>query len=752
MARNRQSGSDRNGRILGLLICLCAVLVFISIVTHSPANDTKILRDAFAGGTPGKLFSTPLQNKGGIVGVLIAYALLGAFGYLSLLVPLALLLYGWLLTLDKEIRPYMQRFAYAAGILFLFGLFVSLFSSGRAFLAERPGLAGALGHHIARLLKSLIGSVGSYTLVLSLLLISLSLVLPSLFGRIGEKLLSLIDKIRAIRFGRGKGRFIAGPETAIHSDGGIPEGSFWKRLLRLKKPESMKLPNQDVDVAPPAAEPVEDLSIAGENSRKRKKKTIIEKPEITSAGYRFPGIELLNDPPAEEQPISRAELQATVSVLKDTLKTFGVELANDDVELHPGPIITRFEFKPAPGIKISQIVNLADDLALAMKAKRIRIVAPIPGKSAVGVEIPNRMGQTVYLKEIITSDEFQKANMVLPLAIGKNIAGKPFVVDLAAMPHLLIAGATGSGKSVCLNAIITSLLYKLSPENIRFIMVDPKMLELSSYNDLPHLAKAVVTDVKYAEKTLGEAVVEMEDRYRRLAKAAVRNIADYNKSAGEPLPYVVIIVDELADLMMSGSNRIETLITRLAQMARAVGIHLILATQRPSVDVITGLIKANFSTRIAFQVATKVDSRTILDVNGAEKLLGKGDMLYMNPAYPEPIRAHGAYISTDEIQSICRFLGNQEYKPPAMTAFAGSAEDSHQYDPAADALFKEATELVIRHRQGSVSLLQRRLGIGYQRAARLIDQLEEAGIVGPYDGSKAREVLVDEEYLKQKTD
>ncbi len=735
-----------------MLICLCAILIFISIVTHSPANDTKILRDAFGGGTPGKLFSTPLQNKGGIVGVLIAYALLGAFGYLSILFPLALLLYGGLLTLDKEILPYMKKFAYGAGILFLFGLFISLFSSARAFMPERPGLAGALGHHIARVLKSLIGSLGSYTLVLSLLLISLSLVLPSLFGRIGEILLSFFDKLKAVRIRKTKGGFAGEKIAVVDADADSPKVSLWKKILRIKKPEPLPMPNQDIINPPPTEEPAEELSIAGESSTKRKKKTIAKTPEITVGGYRFPGIELLSDPPSEEPPISRAELQETVSTLKDTLRIFGVELANDDVELHPGPIITRFEFKPAPGIKISQIVNLADDLALAMKAKRIRIVAPIPGKSAVGVEIPNRTGQTVYLKEIITSDEFQNTNMTLPLAIGKNIAGRPFIVDLAAMPHLLIAGATGSGKSVCLNAIITSLLYKLPPENIRFIMIDPKMLELSSYDDLPHLAKPVVTDVRYAEKTLGEAVVEMEDRYRRLAKAAVRNIADYNKAASEPLPYVVVIVDELADLMMSGSNRIETLITRLAQMARAVGIHLILATQRPSVDVITGLIKANFSTRIAFQVATKVDSRTILDVNGAEKLLGKGDMLYMNPAHAEPIRAHGAYISTVEIRSICKFLGDQEYKSPPMAAFAGSAEDAHQYDPASDALFKEAIALVIRHKQGSVSLLQRRLGIGYQRAARLIDQLEEAGIVGPYDGSKAREVLVDEEYLKQKVD
>jgi S-DNA-T family DNA segregation ATPase FtsK/SpoIIIE len=292
------------------------------------------------------------------------------------------------------------------------------------------------------------------------------------------------------------------------------------------------------------------------------------------------------------------------------------------------------------------------------------------------------------------------------------------------------------------------MLYKKSPDVLRLILIDPKMLELSIYNDLLHLEKPVVTEMKYAEKVLAEAVVEMEERYRRLAKVGVRNIADYNEAADEPIPYVVIIVDELADLMMIGSNRVETLITRLAQMARAVGIHLILATQRPSVDVITGLIKANFSTRIAFQVATKVDSRTILDINGAEKLLGKGDMLYMNPAFPEPKRVHGAFVSGPETKAICKEMAKQEYEPKPIKNFESTEGSVTQYDPAADAIYKEAIKMVVRHKQGSVSLLQRRLGIGYQRAARLIDQLEDAGIVGPYDGSKAREVLVDEEYLQ----
>jgi len=395
---------------------------------------------------------------------------------------------------------------------------------------------------------------------------------------------------------------------------------------------------------------------------------------------------------------------------------------------------------------------LADDLALALQARRIRIVAPVPGKAAIGVEIPNRSPQTVYLKEILSSPAFQNSSYRLAMGLGKTTWGEPFVADLAMMPHLLIAGATGSGKSICLNSIITSLLYRLHPDEARFIMIDPKMLELTAYEGIPHLEKPVVTNPKLAERILTECVVEMEERYRKLAKAGVRSIEDYNKKKKPLLPYLIITVDELADLMMASSTRIEALITRLAQMARAVGIHLILATQRPSVDVITGLIKANFSARIAFQVASKVDSRTILDVNGAEKLLGKGDMLFIQTGHPEPQRIHGSYISREETEKIVEFLKAQTYKPEPLDIFPDQemAEIEATLDESKDYLFIQAVELVIRHKQGSVSLLQRRLGIGYQRAARLIDQLEEEGIVGPYDGSKAREVLVGPAYLENK--
>ena len=358
----------------------------------------------------------------------------------------------------------------------------------------------------------------------------------------------------------------------------------------------------------------------------------------------------------------------------------------------------------------------------------------------------------VYIRSIIGSDAYTDGRIKLPLALGKTISGKPYVADLAKMPHLLVAGATGSGKSVCINAIITSLMYRLHPDELKFIFIDPKMLELSVYAGIPYLGRPVVTNSKRAEKVLSDAVIEMEKRYKKLAGQSVRNIEEYNmrqKKLEDKIPYIVIIVDELADMMMAtSSSRIEMLITRLAQMARAVGIHLILATQRPSVDVITGLIKANFSARLAFQVATKVDSRTIIDTNGAEKLLGNGDMLFIQPGHPEPLRTHGAYISGKETERVVNFIKEQFPSEESAEAESEKAEEKGDNVDLDDPLFIEAAQTVIRHKQGSVSLLQRKLGIGYQRAARLIDSLEEAGIVGPYDGSKARDVLVDNSYLE----
>jgi S-DNA-T family DNA segregation ATPase FtsK/SpoIIIE len=438
-------------------------------------------------------------------------------------------------------------------------------------------------------------------------------------------------------------------------------------------------------------------------------------------------------------------------VLERTLADFDVE--GKVSEVHPGPVITLFEFEPAPGMKVSQILNRQDDLALALKAQRIRIVAPIPGKAAVGIEIPNRIKAVVSLREIISSSAFQDSKDALPLALGKDVAGVPFASSLERMPHLLIAGATGSGKSVCINTLIMSLLYTRTPAELRFIFIDPKMLELTPFNGIPHLRMPVVTDPKKAAQALRFCVKEMERRYQMLAKHGARNIEGYNRMNLDPsvteepkLPYLVIVVDELADLMALLPTEIEEPVGRLAQMARAVGIHLVLATQRPSVDVITGMIKANFPSRIAFQVASRTDSRVILDMNGAESLLGHGDSLYLPAGKPEPYRIHGAFVSSEEIERVVGFLKSQG-RPVVADDSALETVRVAESEDSDDELVAEAMRIVVLHQQASTSMLQRRLKVGYSRAARLLDILEERGVVGPSEGAKGREVLVTEQEL-----
>ncbi|MCH8288273.1 MAG: DNA translocase FtsK [Candidatus Marinimicrobia bacterium] len=491
-----------------------------------------------------------------------------------------------------------------------------------------------------------------------------------------------------------------------------------------------------------------------------------ERAEYAKREYNLPSVELLDVAPQPvEDQISKEEIMNNARLLENTLESFGVSAKV--VEVHPGPVITRFELEPATGVKVSKIVTLADDIALALRAKRVRILAPIPGKAAVGVEIPNKNAQFVYLRSIINSEKFASMKSPLTIALGKTAAGEIICVDLATMPHLLIAGSTGSGKSVCINTIITSFLYKARPDEVKFIMVDPKKLELSTYKQLKNyylmplrdVKEQIITSPQLAVIALKSAEVEMERRYDLLVNAGVRSIADYNNKAEtsdefSKLPYVVVIIDELADLMITAAKDIEEPIARLTQMARAVGIHLIVATQRPSVDVLTGVIKANFPARMAFQVATKVDSRTIIDMNGAEKLLGNGDMLYVPPAEPEAIRVHNSFVSLPEIERVMEHVNLQpkyEEKPLPSMKEAPLSSDKEGYLEyyGNDALLPEAMRLVVTHRQGSVSLLQRRLRVGYSRAARLIDELENAGVVGPFEGSKAREVLWDDEDLKK---
>lgn len=468
----------------------------------------------------------------------------------------------------------------------------------------------------------------------------------------------------------------------------------------------------------------------------------ITKPTKT---YKLPPLSLLDFVKKEKRKINSEELQAKANLLEEKLKDFGV--SGKVVSIHYGPVVSMFEYKPAPGVKVSRILNLQDDIAVVMKAGSVRVVAPIPGKDTIGIEIPNNEREVVYFSEILASDAFQGSKSPLTLILGKDIFGKPFVTDLRKMPHLLVAGATGSGKSVGLNAMICSILYKSTPDVVKLILVDPKMLEFSIYNGIPHLITPVITDPKKASTALGWAVNEMERRYKLLTASGVRSIERYNLNADEKLPYIVIFIDELADLMMVAGKDVELQIARLAQKARAAGIHLVVATQRPSVDVITGLIKANFPSRISFKVSSKVDSRTILDTVGAEKLLGNGDMLFMPPGRSDLIRLHGAFIGDKEIEAIAEFWKKQaepEYREDIFekpTVNGVSTENNGIYREDYDELYDEAVEFVCNLGYASASLLQRHFKIGYNRAARLIEMMEKEGIVGPAQGSKPREVL-----------
>jgi S-DNA-T family DNA segregation ATPase FtsK/SpoIIIE len=531
-------------------------------------------------------------------------------------------------------------------------------------------------------------------------------------------------------------------------------------------------------------------------------------------GDELPPIDLLDPPARDAIDAGEAELEHLGKVLIDTLATFRVE--GKIVGRTTGPVVTQFEVAPAPGVKVGRIEALADDLALAMRAQSIRIVAPIPGKAAVGVEVPNPTARIVRVRELLEAPEWDRTRGVLPIVLGRDLEGKPVVTDLAKMPHLLIAGATGSGKSVCINSLITSLVYRYTPRQLRLLMIDPKMVELSGYNALPHLRHAVVTNNRHAAQTLKWLVMEMERRYELFHANGARNVGDFNRRVGEGrplflpgsdgkretgngnrelegvgtqgelpltanrqpyadgiLPFIVLVVDELADLMMTVQGEVERPLAMLAQKARATGINLVLATQRPSVNVITGLIKANFPSRIAFRVASKVDSRTILDQNGAEALLGNGDMLFLPPGKAEPQRIQGAFISTDETERLTEWYRAQKAKRDAVLVAQGmlppesteadilavvqaieAAETGEEGPPALpagerDPLFREAAEACIQHQLGSTSLLQRKLRIGYGRAARIVDQLHEAGILGPPDGSKPREVLIGIEQLEE---
>ena len=463
--------------------------------------------------------------------------------------------------------------------------------------------------------------------------------------------------------------------------------------------------------------------------------------------YKKPSLSILNKFEKKTDENGKKRVLKNASLLEKTLADFGVEAKVNQVTV--GPTITRYEIQPSPGVKVSKIVNLTDDLALSLAAKSIRMEAPIPGKSAIGIEVPNEESQMVGLREVLESDEFKNFESPLAMALGKDIGGKPVIADIAKMPHLLIAGSTGSGKSVCVNALINSILYKANPDEVKFLLIDPKVVELASYNGIPHLLIPVVTDPKKAANALSWAVTEMNRRYKLFAENQVKDITSYNEKCEEKLPKIVIIIDELADLMMACANDVEDYICRLAQMARAAGMHLIIATQRPSVDVITGVIKANIPSRIAFAVSSQTDSRTILDLGGAEKLLGKGDMLFYPLGAAKPVRLQCSFISESESERVIDFIKNQvkeevKYEDDIMDTISKTVVEKSSDE---DDLLVEAISFVVNNGQGSASMLQRKFKIGFNRAARLIDSMEERGIVGPSEGSKPRKVLITKEEL-----
>jgi S-DNA-T family DNA segregation ATPase FtsK/SpoIIIE len=750
----------RKFQILGL--CLFSIGAFLGL-----ALATRDGRDHVV-----ELLGTgAVRNQGGVLGAIVAGGLVSFLGVVGAwAVPLTLVAWGWnRLRLKPALETGIRTVLGTFGLFFLLG-FLYLITSGNR------GIAGQAGEAIAMTSARLLGKIGG-----ELALGTAMVVVGVIAFEIGSsqpvrQAVQAALAFLGIPFRRGRLESPAASAAASPGRGRKPPAieeeeiaHAWDTTPEKQQPRAPSRPRivsgkegaargEPLSIPFPPPAPTTASSTSGARGVASAKAAMSPGPE---AGLKLgpaavpdaelPSIELLDRHETTRTAVNEQELLELSRVLERTLADFDVE--GKVSEVHPGPVITLFEFEPAPGMKVSQILNRQDDLALALKAQRIRIVAPIPGKAAVGIEIPNRVKATVSLREIISSPAFQDSRDALPLALGKDVAGMPFATSLERMPHLLIAGATGSGKSVCINTLIMSLLYTRTPAELRFILIDPKMLELTPFNGIPHLRMPVVTDPKKAAQALRFCVKEMERRYQMLARHGARNIEGYNRLNVEPtqsdepkLPYLVVVVDELADLMALLPTEIEEPIQRLAQMARAVGIHLVLATQRPSVDVITGMIKANFPSRIAFQVASRTDSRVILDMNGAESLLGHGDCLYLPAGKPEPYRIHGAFISGEEIERVVEFLKSQGRPVVADDSALEQVRISDESD-ADDELFEEAMRLVVLHQQASTSMLQRRLKVGYSRAARLLDLLEERGVVGPSEGAKGREVLVTEQEL-----
>lgn len=682
-------------------------------------------------------------DKMGIIGKIIVQAATRNIGLGAYILPFLLLFWGIILLLKYKLTNPYHKFL---GINFLFIIFLA-FIHLKLLLLDNPYLlsikgagGGLLGYYFANSLYLYFGTKGAYLVLISLSLISALFISEIsyfyIFHNLSNKVKKILNNIYNI---------LKNIRTRLSKT------SERKEVLDYQEYETEKIPKKIFKFK---KEKKKEIKLDEEKNINEDSGMLKQKPKTES--YQFPPLSLLSDSLAENKADTKLNIEENIKKLESTFNNFGINAKVVGV-IH-GPTVTRYEIHPAPGVKISKITNLSNDIALSFAVASVRIEAPIPGKNAVGIEVPNRKRINVYLKEVLQSNEFQNDKYKLPIALGIDIGGKPIIADLTELPHLLIAGATGSGKSVCINNAILSILFKLSPEAVKFLMIDPKRVELNIYNGIPHLLIPIVTDASQAIKVLNWSISEMEKRFKIFAEVGVRNLEGYNEyvrninNDTDPLPYIIIVIDELADLMLSAPAKAEESLCRLAQMTRATGIHLIIATQRPSVDIITGSIKVNFPSRIAFAVSTQVDSRTILDVNGAEKLLGNGDMLFSPVGASKPIRAQGAFVVEKEIRNVVSYLTKNGPSPEFEQEVIDFKKNNNIFketeEEEEDELFNDAVSIIINSKQASISILQRKLRIGYTRAARLIDVMEEKGIVGAYDGRNPRKILIsNEEYF-----